>query len=190
MADLYRSSFTGPDFDNTVSSALFDITVNGASVPKNNHTAQITMPEYTSGTFTPVFGWVNTSNGYDDAGVLDVNYSRQNGKYIKIGDLCYVTFLASGKLNSNPSNKIVIGSFPFDAATDWPFQTLSLGSCAKLDSNNTQIWTPTPGVAARMVSNKDFALITQENGYVTIDWPIDTTNEFYFEGSGIYKIKA
>lgn len=139
------------------------------------------------------FGWSkhnnSTSSGYE-YGNRGGTYSRRTGYYVRIGDLCYVNFsmkmIFGGQLGGNYN--VAMGYFPFPAYSSY-IQTLSLGVFAKLNSNGDQIWTPTAGLALRLIPGERFAVVTQENGYIDIPWDQDdTSSTFYMEGSGVYRV--
>lgn len=152
-------------------------------------------PNYSTGTWEPNFAYyfespiLPAANGWRNAAVT---YSQQHGIYVLIGDLCFVNFSVRGELtNSDPSDKRMgIGGFPFTSNSSTCYQTLPLGACVRYSSSDdSQLWTPTAGIVARLWNNEKYAEIMKENGYLRSKWPSDISNPYYIEGSGVYKIK-
>lgn len=180
MADLYRSSFTGPDFDNTVSSALFDITVNGASVPKNNHTAEITMPLYSVGTWTPA------ADNFNDGGGAytppTVNYEYREGQYTRFGDLCFINFYLKFTITPTGDRYATIINLPYRSATNIRKQTISV--CDMGAAN----WLPAATVTFQINQNSTEIRLEQNDGIYALKWPENFSEPIYIAGSGVYKI--
>lgn len=147
---------------------------------------------YVTGDWTPSFAYYRPADIYipmDRWAMPATNYSSQNGSYILIGDLCFVTFSIQGTITSYPGDyRMGIGPLPFDSGID--MQPLTLSVCIRYSSSdNSQLWTPTAGIVARIWGNEKYAEILQQNGYIRTKWPSDISNPYYIEGSGVYQIK-
>lgn len=151
------------------------------------------IPNYSTGTWTPVFAYyfktslTPTLNRWKI--MENVNYSKQEGVYVLIGDLCYVNFSIKGYITQS-AYEMGVGGFPFYASSNTSWQTLSLGACARYSSDDgSQLWTPPAAAVSRIQSGEKFAMIGRSNGYVETIWPDEKDNPYYIEGSGVYKIK-
>lgn len=147
---------------------------------------------YVTGNWTPSFAYYRPADIYypmDRWALPATNYSSQEGHYILIGDLCFVTFSIRGTITSHPGDyRMGIGPLPFNSGIF--MQPLTLSVCVRYSSSdNTQLWTPTAGIVARIWDNIKYAEILQQNGYIRTYWPSDISNPYYIEGSGVYQIK-
>jgi len=146
---------------------------------------------YVTGNWTPSFAYYRPADIYypmNTWAMPATNYSSQDGSYILIGDLCFVFFSIKGTITSHPgNNRMGIGPLPFNSGIS--MQPLTLSVCVRYSSSdNSQLWTPTAGIVARIWENTKYAEILQENGYIRTYWPSDLSNPYYIEGSGVYQI--
>lgn len=149
------------------------------------------IPNYTTGSWTPTFGYY-LEGIVNQWFSVNTSYFRQNGIYVLIGDLCYVNFSVKGYITEGYDHVMGVGGFPFYSSSDTFYQTLSLGVCVRYSSSdNSQLWTPPAAAVLRLESGSKHARIGHSNGYIDTWWPSDRLDtNYYIEGSGVYKIRS
>jgi len=82
------------------------------------------LSDYEEGTWTPIIRGASTT-------MSSVTYVTQSGKYVKIGDLVYITFEVSWSAASGGSGDARIGGLPFSAADSftsiYPYRFINTG---------------------------------------------------------------
>ena len=130
-----------------------------------------------SGTWTPL---ITTIEGKNPA----VTYTRQSGRYRKIGDLVYIDFYISGKITElkGTDNYALVGGIPYMFNSDkFGQQALSLGVCYNLLDGN-----PTPNLVG---NSGGYSIRLQQNSGAGATKLKVSGSVGYFElgGSGVYK---
>ena len=124
-------NFTVADGNLVIGTAGHGIDFSATSDGSGTDTSEL-LDDYEEGEWTPVF---NTN-----AGVIS-NYQYQTGRYIRVGNLCYVSLFVQGASNSgmeNGSNDLWITGLPyapasFPNATIHDFCVLNLGGDSAYD---------------------------------------------------------
>lgn len=182
MAEIYQSSFTGPEIDNTVTSSLFGVTVNGTSAPINNHIANIEIPIYQTGTWVPIaYAWAE--NG-ETVMPPTMNYDYRAGQYTRFGDLCFVNFYMKFTIGFRGYKYASIDGLPFTASNSITKQTLAMCDYGSIT------WVPTPTVAFQINGGTSDIKLEYQNGIYATQWPADVNDDIYISGSGVYKIQV
>ena len=90
---------------------LFDTASKGIYLGTTSATASNLLDDYEEGTFTPSFS----------SGVSGSSYTRQAGKYTKIGNQCYFQIRIRGNGLGATTGHVRITGLPFAAASDEPY---------------------------------------------------------------------
>ena len=183
MAEIYQSRFTGPEFDNTVTSSLFGVTVNGNAAPVNNHIAEISIPAYETGTWNPSAGVWNDP-GASISNPTISGYAYKSGQYTRIGDLCFVNFYMKFTLTAPGQGYACVGDLPFTAVSSISKQCLTV-----CDFGATN-WHVDPTVTLQLEGGDTLIKLERGNGLYSVTWPSGGSYDIFVAGSGVYKIQV
>ena len=179
MAEIYQSRFTGPDFDNTVTSSLFGVTVNGNAAPVNNHIANIEVPIYQTGTWTPTLDtFVDQGDTYR---APNLSYGTRNGSYTRIGDLCFIGFCLQFDIVDRGNKYIKITGLPYQATFYLTKQAIAI---SEFGGSN---WNPNPTTTFLIYGGNTEISPKQLGGIYALDLPENGT--VFISGTGVYKIQ-
>ncbi len=131
MAEIYRSIHSGSNIDTAVSNVLNHtcgvqgVKVFGTELSKDsNNKVDISWSSLvTQGTWTPELSLDNDAGTTYNFGSNDVSYDFNNGFYIRLGQMCYISFHLKCRIISMPS----IGSIVYADVKGLPFNSYDDG---------------------------------------------------------------
>lgn len=179
MAEIYQSSFTGPEIDNTVTSSLFGVTVNGNAAPVNDHIANIEVPIYETGVWTPTLDtFVEQGDTYR---APNLSYATRIGSYTRIGDLCFIGFCLKFDIVDRGNKYIKITGLPYQSTFYLSNQGISISEFGGSS------WNPNPTTTFLIYGGTSEINPKQLGGIYSIDLPENGT--VFISGTGVYKIQ-
>lgn len=194
----YRSTFTGLQIDDAIASVrdgtcgLQGVKVNGTDLPISEQKVNIEMPEFSSGTFTPVLDAYVTSGSPISPTILP-GYGYANGFYTKFYDLCYVTFSLRRMILSPGEQYVCISGLPFDSNESINKQSISVTELGGWRYDDESIkWNIVPTVTMEIAAESSYVKLENNDGLFALEFPPATVSNRYdvwIAGSGIYKVQ-
>lgn len=197
----YRSIHSGSNIDTAVSSVLNHtcgiqgVKVLGTELSKDaNNKVDVSWNSLvTQGTWTPLLGLDNDAGTSYSFGANDVTYYRNDGYYLKFGQMCYISFNLSCRITAMPS----VSGDVWGHVKGLPFNSSDAGqewALAVAELNTINQWIPgivnTVNNTMWVAGGTNFIRLEKDGGITRIKFNASSNSgdRLYLAASGWYPI--
>lgn len=197
----YRSIHSGSNIDTAVSSVLNHtcgiqgVKVLGTELSKDaNNKVDVSWNSLvTQGTWTPLLGLDNDAGTSYSFGANDVTYYRNDGYYLKFGQMCYISFNLSCRITAMPS----VSGDVWGHVKGLPFNSSDAGqewALAAAELNTINQWIPgivnTVNNTMWVAGGTNFIRLEKDGGITRIQFNASSNSgdRLFLAASGWYPI--